>query len=331
MATDSSNVHRKILVIGSSGFIGSHLTCQLADQGYDVIGFDFHEPAEAFGISKFIRGDVRNLDDLRAAVQGVDVVILLAAVHFDFGHTDEEYFETNETGMQHVLTALTEANVNRLIFTSSIAVYGDRDDEPDEDTAPSPSTPYGASKLAAEKLVEAWVAEDPAHEVVIVRPCAVYGERNVSNMMNLIRQIHSGFFILFGGGNNFKATAYVGNLVDAIAQQLDHLQPGIRVYNYADKPDLTVRKIVTIIRQSLGMKPGFIKMPIWLGVVAALPFEAVTRLTGKNLPVSVARVKKLAQPTRVSAQRIRDAGFKQRVSSEEGLERMVKHYLSEKS
>jgi nucleoside-diphosphate-sugar epimerase len=145
-------------------------------------------------------------------------------------------------------------------------------------------------------------------------------------MMNLIRQINSGFFLLFGSGKNPKATAYVGNLVDAIALQVSLLRPGIQVYNYADKPDLSVREIVTIIRQALGQSPRPLTLPLWLGILAAIPFELAAKLTGRNFPVSIARVKKLSQPTQVSAQRIRDAGFQQRVDSREGLQRMVRHF-----
>ena len=60
-----------------------------------------NEPAEPYGVAKFVQGDVRSGDDLRRALgEGVDTVINLAAVHFDYGHEPEEYFETNETGMQ---------------------------------------------------------------------------------------------------------------------------------------------------------------------------------------------------------------------------------------
>ncbi len=325
---DQSQRPSKILVIGSSGFIGSHLTTLLASQGHDVIGFDLTEPVGEFGLCRFVQGDVRAKEDLRLAVRDADTVVNLSAVHFDFGHTDDEYFATNETGMCNLLEVMAEAGIRRLLFTSSIAVYGDHEDKANEETPPAPSSPYGASKWAAEKRIRDWIKDDPTRCVTIIRPCAVYGERNISNMMNLIRQIYSGFFVLFGSGANVKATAYVGNLVDAISLQLDQLEPGLKLYNYADKPDLTVREIVGIIRRELGRRSSPITLPLWLGVLAALPFEAVSRLTGKNFPVSIARVKKLSRPTQVEAQKIRDAGFRQRVDSAEGLSRMVRHFLA---
>ncbi len=320
----------KILVAGSSGFIGSHLTQFLSDRGHELVGLDLAEPKADYGLTRFVKGDVRKPDKLLEALEGVDAMINLAAVHFDFGHTEQEYFETNESGTKTVLEALKKAGVSQFLFTSSIAVYGDRTDEANESTTPAPTSPYGASKLGGEQHIRQWSAEDPNRRVVVLRPCVVYGERNVTNMRNLIRQIDSGFFILFGSGKNVKATAYVGNLINAIAMHIEDMQPGLIIQNYADKPDQTVSDVVSIIRTELGKSKTPLKMPLWLGILAAIPFEAVTKITGKNLPVSIARVKKLAQPTRVAAQRVRDAGFQQPVSSDEGLRRMVRDYLQNK-
>ena len=317
-----------ILVIGSSGFIGSHLTQLLSARGFRVVGFDTQEPASAFGIDRFIQGDIRNADDVAAGLEGVGGVINLAAVHADYGHAPEEYFDTNETGMSVLLNAMAQANVKRMVFSSSIAVYGERNDEACEKTRPSPTTPYGKSKLAAEQRIEQWIAEDPTRCVTVIRPCVVYGERNLSNMLNLIRQVYSGFFVLFGPGTNVKATAYVGNLVQAISQHYDQLSPGIKTYNYADKPDLTVGEIVSIIRRELGRSPRAMRFPLWLGIIAATPFDIVSKITGKNLPISRARVKKLAQSTKINAQKIRNDGFEQLFRSDDGIGRMVRHFLS---
>jgi nucleoside-diphosphate-sugar epimerase len=329
MASDALPNRSTILLVGSAGFIGSHLSERLAEQGHHVRGFDLQVPAQQFGTTSTVAGDVRQVEDLCNALPGIDTVIHLAAVHFDFGHADQEYFDTNEGGMRALLTAMSRFNVRRLIFISSIAVYGDYPGWADEETPPAPETAYGASKLAAETLVQQWGVEDPARCVVILRPCAVYGERNVSNMMNLIRQIHSGYFVLFGSGRNVKATAYVGNLTSAVTQQLDQLSCGVRTFNYADKPDLTVDEIVTTIRLALGKKSRPLRLPLWLGLMAAFPFELITRLTGRDLPVSTARVRKLNRPTQVHADRIRAAGFRQQISSKEGLQRMVAHFLAE--
>ena len=320
----------KILVAGSSGFIGSHLTPKLVERGHQVIGFDLHEPTGDYGISGFVQGDIRRKDDLVAALEGVDAAVNLAAIHFDYGHEDHEYWETNEAGTQAFLDAMEESGVQRFLFTSSIAVYGDRADEASETTEPTPTSVYGASKLGGEHVIEKWVDGATDRSVVIIRPCVVFGERNVTNMNNLIRQIDSGFFVMFGKGENVKATAYVENLAAAICMQVESMEPGLLVFNYADKPDLQVKEIVSVIRTALGKSSTAPTFPLWLGLLAAKPFDFITKITGKNLPVSSARVQKLTIPTQVAAQKIRDAGYQQPVATEEGLRRMVKYFSQSK-
>ncbi len=320
----------RILVTGSSGFIGSHLTTQLAQQGHELTGLDLVEPAEDYGVHRCLQGDVRNIDSARMALEGVDAVIHLAATHFDFGHSPQEYFENNESGMRVLLEGMREANVNALVFTSTIAVYGDRFEYSSEQTPAAPTSPYGESKLAAEKLIRQWQEEQPDRKAMVLRPCAVFGERNVTNMNNLIKQIDSGFFFLFGDGENIKAIAYVGNLIEAIRLLLDRAKGGFHVYNYSDQPELTVNQIVGIIYNALGKKGSPLHMPLWLGVAMAKPFDLFTAVTGKNVPVNTARVKKLAIPTLIDSTKIREFGLEQPYSSEEGLRRMVAHHIEKK-
>ena len=79
----------RILVTGSSGFIGSHLTPLLAERGHEVVGFDTQEPTADYRLSKFVQGDIRKRQDVLEALDEIDCVINLAAVHFDYGNTDE--------------------------------------------------------------------------------------------------------------------------------------------------------------------------------------------------------------------------------------------------
>lgn len=316
----------KILVIGSAGFIGSHLTRLLADRGHIAVGFDRRQPSSGFGCHQFLQGNLLDKSALRQALDGVQTVIHLAAVHADAGHEDWEYWETNESGTRLLVETMSDLGVRRLLFVSSMAVYGNRQDEPTEDTEPRPTSVYGASKVAAERAVTSWVADDPQNEATILRPAVIYGERHVANVRTLIRQVDSGWFFQFGPGENVKATAYVENLTEAMLFCLERMKPGLELYNYADKPDLTSNQIVTIVSHFLGKRRSPRRLPFWLGLLAALPFDLLARCLGRPLPVSTARVRKLAQATPISAQKIRSAGFTQPVPSEEGLRRMVADY-----
>ncbi len=296
-----------------------------------MTGLDLEEPVDTRGPSRFYKGDVRCRESLIPALEKVKCVIHLAAVHFDYGHRPEEYWDTNENGTKELITAVKESGINKFIFYSTIAVYGDHLDESSEQTQTIPTSPYGKSKLAAEEIIRNWTEEKPHRSTVILRPCAVYGEQNITNMNNLIRQIHSGFFVRFGPGNNIKATAYVGNLIKATQYCLERMEPGLKIFDYADKPDLTVNDIVSIIHNELDKKLPTFTFPLWLGRIAAMPFSLLTILTGRNFPVNVKRVKKLTLPTRIKAQKIRDYGFKQVFTCEEGIHRTVQYYLENRN
>lgn len=314
----------QILVTGSSGFIASHLILYLADQGHRLHGLDLVEPDHTLPLSSFRKGDIRNRDDVQGALEGVDLVVNLAASHHDIGPTREDYFDHNERGTQVLLTAMSALGIKCFVFTSSVAVYGDLVGAPDEQTAPSPTSYYGASKLAAERVIAAWVEDDSSRKAAIIRPCVVFGERNKANTYNLIRQIDSGRFFIFGSGKNVKATAYVGNVVQAIGFLIERLQPGIETYNYSDQPDLPVNEIVSIIAQGLDRREP-LHLPLSLGILAAMPFGIAARLIGHNIVITPSRVRKLAMETRVDSGAIRVAGFMQTVTTADGLRRMIQH------
>ena len=320
----------KILICGSSGFIGMHLVRTLAERDYEVLGLDLMRPIEETDLIGFKQGDMRKKSDVRRSVNGVDCVINLAAKHHDFGISREEYFHTNETGSRVLLDCLTEAGVKKYIFFSTVGVYGDNSGGKNESCIPVPSSDYGASKLAAENLAVKWQQEDSKRKVLIIRPAVVFGEGNTANMYNLIRQIDKGLYLNLGSGDAIKSACYVKNLIDAALFCMERMKPGVSVFNYVDKPDLTVKQMVTVICDTLGRRVPKISLPLWLGITAALPFDLVSKITNKNLAVSSARVRKIATETKFPAQSIVDCGFNAKFTVEEGLQNMVRWYLEQK-
>lgn len=316
----------KILLTGGSGFIGSHFHNAIANE--NLINLDLNNPLFSCR-STFVKGDIRIRDDVRKAfeVGNVDSVISLAAKHHDFGIGHDEYFDTNETGTQVLCDVATEFGIKKIIFYSSVAVYGMREEVSNEILEPRPDSPYGASKLAGEKVLQKWAAEDATRQVVIIRPTVVFGANNVANMYNLIRQIDSGLYFHLGKAGNIKSIAYVENLVRATLYLKERMKPGVAIYNYADEPQLTSRIIGNTIADALGKKI-YLNIPRWLGISIGLPFDLAIKLTGKNLPVSSSRIKKLGTSTHHSARKIFLEGFKPEYSTLDGLKKMVHWYTS---
>ncbi|HEY5916946.1 MAG TPA: NAD-dependent epimerase/dehydratase family protein [Chryseolinea sp.] len=317
-----------ILLTGASGFIGSHFHNVLPQK--DFINLDLVEPTFNYQ-STFIKGDIRNESDIVSAVSGKDIksIISLAAKHHDFGVGHDEYFDTNEDGTRLICKVATEFNINEIIFYSSVAVYGIREEISTEALEPKPDSPYGESKLAGEKVLIKWAAEKPERKVLIIRPTLVFGKNNMANMRNLIKQIDSGLYFHLGKADNVKSIAYVENLVQATLFLKERMKPGVAIYNYADEPQLTTRQISTVIAESLNKKIR-LSVPKTLGVMMGLPFDIIIKLTGKNLPISTARIKKLGTATHHSATKVFSEGFQPRYSTTEGLKKMVDWYKGEK-
>jgi nucleoside-diphosphate-sugar epimerase len=204
-------------------------------------------------------------------------------------------------------------------------VYGYRQQVSDESLEPMPDSPYGGSKLAGEQVLRQWVAADPKRSVVVIRPTVVYGANNVANMYNLIRQIDSGLYFHIGEAANIKSIAYVENLVKATLFLKEKMVPGFHLYNYADEPQLTSKRIGDIIAQTLNKKIK-LSIPLSLAMLLGLPFDAIIKLTGKNLPISSARIKKLNTETHHSARKIFQEGFTPQYSTIDGLKKMVAWY-----
>jgi nucleoside-diphosphate-sugar epimerase len=312
------------LITGGSGFIGSHFHKFIPNE--QIVNLDLNKPFFSF-ISDYVKGDIRKPEDFDRVFLNfrIDTIIALAAKHHDFGVGHDEYFDTNEDGTRVMCAAATRHGVNTIIFYSSVAVYGLREEISTEDLAPQPDSPYGASKLAGEKVLIEWAAQDQARKVIIIRPTVVYGIHNQANMFNLIKQIDSGFYFHIGTADNIKSIAYVENLVAATMYLNENLSAGVHIFNYADEPQLTSKVIGDTIASSLGKKIR-ISIPHSLAPYLGIPFDLIIKLTGKNLPVSSSRIKKLATQTYHSATKLFSLGFKPTYTTLDGLVKMVNWY-----
>ena len=321
----------RVLVLGSSGFVGSHLAPVFEALGVELAGFDLH-PDPHHGRPTTI-GDVRDVDALIEAMTGCTAVLNLAAAHHDFGIGTATFESVNVGGARAICAAMEHHGITNLCFYSSVAVYGEHSTPPDEHTRPEPVNDYGRSKLAAEAVYRDWEAAGD-RRALIVRPAVVFGPRNFANLYKLIRQIDTRRFLPVGPGTNRKSMCYVENVVAAIGylwsapSRLPADEP--EVYNYVDKPDLTSRETVSLVYRALGRREPRARLPLAPVMLAAKPFDLVGSITGKDLPITTARVQKLSEAeTAFAADRIRTVGFTPSVSLPEGIEAMVDWYRSE--
>lgn len=312
----------KITMIGASGFVGTRLLDLLKPTGkYELKNIDLL-PSHFFNDITEI-GDVRDQKLMDEKLQGADVVILLAAQHRDDVSPVSLYYDVNVGGMETTLKAMEKNGVKRIIFFSSVAVYGLNKINPNEEHEKDPFNHYGKSKWQAEQVLQEWAKTHKDWNINIVRPTVIFGERNRGNVYNLLKQISSGKFAMIGSGNNKKSMAYVGNIVAFVQFIIEHCTTGYNVYNYIDKPDFTMNELVGHVSKVLGKHIPTTHFPYWLGMLGGYCFDLLAFVTRKKLTISSVRVKKFCATTEFDSSKMLKSGFKAPYTLGEGLARTL--------
>ncbi len=312
----------KVLLVGGSGFIGSRLIGVLLERGHAVTNVDLRPSTQHPSLTTL--GDVRDLAAMTSASAGVDAVVNLAAEHRDDVRPLSLYEEVNVGGARTLVQAAQAGGVRRIVFTSSVAVYGLGVAHPSETSPTAPFNEYGRTKLLAEGVYREWGAADPSHRLAVVRCCVVFGEGNRGNVWTLAQQVASGRFLMVGDGRNRKSMAYVGNVAAYLADAVEDGAPGTTTTNYADKPDLPTCKLVELLQDALGSRPRLRRpVPLVLGMAAGHAFDLLARVTGRSFPISAVRIRKFGAETTVDTSRLEASGFQRLVPLEDGLRRTL--------
>lgn len=308
------------LIIGGSGFVGSKLISELGVE--NCINLDKNKSPFFDEISSIV--DIRKKDEIIFKKESKSL-ILLAAEHRDDVFPTSLYYDVNVQGTINVLEKMDDFGIKNLIFTSSVAIYGLDKNNPDESHIHDPFNHYGKSKWQAEKVIKAWYNKDPKNKsVTIIRPTVIFGERNRGNVYNLFKQISSGKFMMIGKGVNKKSMAYVGNVAALIKNIIENDEKGYRIFNYADKPDLSMSELVDIISKKMNLNISKIKIPYILGIFIGYIFDLFSFITRKKFSVSSIRVKKFCATTQFDASKIHSV-FKPPYSLKEGINKTLEY------
>ena len=301
------------IIFGGSGFIGTHLIHLLKEKNDGrIYCLDIVMPGEEGVVPgiveknqgvKYIRCDVRKKIEVEIETTPEDVVFNLAAVHRTPGHKDFEYFETNIKGAENVTEWCEKYNIKKIIFTSSIAPYGAAEELKKETTLPTPNTPYGISKLVAEKIHEKW-KEKVEGQLVIVRSGIVYGKGEHGNMTRLYSGINKHYFF-YTRKDTIKACIYVKELVCFFMWALENGKEGI--WNCTFEPAYNIEQICESMKKATGMRRFIPTVPgkLLMGVAAV-----VGPIGGKVVGIHPARVKKLIISTNINGDKLRKSGYK---------------------
>ncbi|PIE24855.1 MAG: hypothetical protein CSA60_02560 [Neptuniibacter caesariensis] len=273
----------KILLTGSTGFLGSAITKRLKESNYQLrpavrsLANNVPENAQVIG-------DINGETDYTNALTDVSVVIHAAArahvMNDEVTDPLAEYRNVNVAGSENLARQAAAAGVKRFIFISSVKVSGESTRGVaayDESMPPAPEDAYGQSKFEAEEVLKQ-VAADTDMELIIIRPPLVYGPGVKANFYNLLKLCAAPLPLPFGAVNNSRSMIYIDNLVDFIVRCIDHPNAANETFLVSDGQDVSLRSLITMIRKTMNK-------PAWLLPVPVSLLKWVGKLTGKTAVV----------------------------------------------
>jgi nucleoside-diphosphate-sugar epimerase len=259
----------RVLVTGSNGFIGKHLTSDLAQAGAEVLGIDLAAHVASSGGAEYACCDIRNKERLENIVAdfGPHCLIHLAA-RIDLDGGDLRSYDSNIMGVENLVEVVRRSrSVRRCIFTSSQLVC-QMGYVPQSDEDYKPSTFYGESKVLGEKIVRQ--NDGGGVEWCITRPTTIWGPGMSAHYLRLFRAIQKGYYFHVGNKSQYKSYGYVGNTSYQYVQLINAEPVKIhrKTFYLADYEPVSLRDWTDSFQKQLGARPIW-TMPKSLSVVLA--------------------------------------------------------------
>jgi len=301
-----------LLVTGATGFLGSNVMKAIAGperhgKGTIILAPDYENARKMYPKYRIIRGDITRpgmLDELKKAAKDIDTVIHLAGM-VSYTQPKDALFEVNVEGTRAVLEACPHAK--KIIFSSSVSVYGEITGMADESYPLSPENFYGWSKLEAEKLIA-----DAGVRSVIFRIAPIYGAGSPQWLKNL-KLLEKGFPI--PNTENLTHVTHISNAVQAFRLALKPKASGL--YNIADEKPVKFTEFASELVRLLGRQPKV--MPYWLVSLAA-------GMRGMGTYLKVLTMNRNYDVTKAE----KEMGYKPEVDFESELKKMIEWYRQTK-
>ena len=260
-----SSKNKKVLVTGVAGFLGSHLSEKLANSGYDVTGIDNMIGGYEDNIPKtikFFKIDCCEFDQVKKVMKGIDVVYHCAATAHEglSVFSPYEITKNNYLASVSIFSAAVNEKVERIIFCSSMARYGDQQAPFNESMKPKPIDPYAISKVASEEVLKnlcelnniEWVIAVPHN---IIGPRQKYDDpfRNVVSIM-INRMLQGKAPIIYGDGKQTRCFSYIDDCLSCLIPMLDQKNLNKEIINIGpDEEFVSINKIAEICSNITGV------------------------------------------------------------------------------
>ena len=331
----------RLLVTGASGFVGRGLLDWLAARGHTGVATGRTPPAyHPQGWSAACRGEFL-LGGRAAGPDGQHGGPFDALVHMEVKqHVPrptpadvEEFRRGNVAGTRDWLEWAARQGVGRVVFTSSIKAVPAQDGEEAVGVAADPGSDYGRSKADAERLVQDWALAAPGRSAAILRPAPVYGPGNEANLAAFVLQILAGRPCLVGRGDTRKSVVSRTNLAAAIefaaaacgeaAVRREAVgRERLEVYNVSDLETHSLAELAGLVAEIAGAPPPR-RIPAAVAGCLAAVGDAFTAVTGREFPLTSARLRAIRETSIFPCDKLVAAGFRHPQSTREGLAELV--------
>ncbi|MCK8078705.1 SDR family oxidoreductase [Vibrio sp. 1CM2L] len=313
----------KVLITGSSGFVGSRLVELAEERDWDVVRVV--RKVSQIQPNSILVPSIDSTTDWSGAFDGIDCLVHCAARVHQMNETEQEakeaYHEVNTLGTLNLARQAAMNGVTRFVFISSIKVNGEQT-EAGEPFKPNltrvPIDPYGLSKYEAEVGLRQ-IAEETGLEVVIIRPPLVYGPGVKANFLSMIRCVDNGIPLPLGAIYNKRSFVYVDNLVDLMLICSTHSQAAGETFLVSDGTDVSTTQLLVALAAAMSRKSRLLTIPMSL-------IDFSTKLVGKP-QISL----RLCGSLQVDISHTHEIlGWVPSVTFEGGIERTVQAYLDTK-
>lgn len=268
--------NKKVFITGAGGFIGSHLTENLVDSGADVKAFLRYNSRNDWGMLEYlnkdileqidvITGDLRDSDAIRSATKNTDIIFHLGsliAIPYSYMHP-RDTIESNILGTLNVLTAAKENEVSKIVHTSTSEVYGTAKYVPiDEKHSLQGQSPYSASKISADKIVESFFLSFEL-PIATIRPFNTYGPRQSARAVipTIISQALNKDKIHLGSLEPTRDYTYVTDTVQAFIKIAESPKSIGEVINIGSNFEISIgdlaQKIFSLLNKKIDISTDY--------------------------------------------------------------------------
>jgi nucleoside-diphosphate-sugar epimerase len=301
---------RAAIVLGGSGFIGTHLVSALSldPSIHRIFILDQNRPSVVSDKIEFVSCDLRQ----RIAwvpPEGYSRIecFHLAAICREPGYSWDEYFDGNLLITINVAEWASRIKLDNIIFTSTAMVFRASDKRNSEADLINPDTAYGISKALSEERLRAWAKEHASNRLYVLRPGIVFGRGCGGNFVRLYKALKRNMFCYVGRNSTVKSSTYVKDLVRILrAAGAEELIPN--TYHILYPEPLTIRTICEAFCKEYGWRRYVPTLPFRLLLFASVPFQIANALGLKN-SIHPRRIEKLYHSTNLSADRLVEAHF----------------------